>query len=84
MKKKERDNATMQNIILKHDRGYLVGAIHYSGEGQSYATIDVKNNVVGVSHTPSHNLDITSTNYLSCDDLIKIANIIKKQRREAK
>ena len=87
--KKERDFMTMQNIILKHDlyswnKDKPVKATHYKGEGQSYATIDVKKNVVCISHEASHRWDITHSNYLSCDDIIKIANLIKKQRREAK
>ena len=51
-------------------------------EGESYAVVDVKNNLVEVSHEPSHSLMPTWSDYLSCDDVIKIANLIKKIRRE--
>ena len=51
-------------------------------EGESYAVVNVKDNLVEVSHEPAHHLMSTWSDYLSCDDVIKIANLIKKIRRE--
>jgi len=76
MKKKDRDFMTMQNIMMNAVNTEV------NCEGESYAIVDVKNNLVEVSHEPSHSLMPTWSDYLSCDDVIKIANLIKKIRRE--
>lgn len=73
------------NELIKNNPVYqynIDGVTEVDCEGESYAVVNVKDNLVEVSHEPAHHLMSTWSDYLSCDDVIKIANLIKKIRRE--